>query len=348
MKRIFVLIISLILALALVGCGGDEGQAAKTTAITDSLGRQVEVQLPLKKVVVANAYNTELINAVGAIESVVGVDFHIYRDQEGYKNRFKENQIIGKDQRELNYEKIIELAPDALILTSNGSWEEAERKLGEFGIKVITVDAYYTSDFFKNVKLIGQLFGREQQAEELSSYFQSKLDYISKQLAGVPKKTLYFEYRREGNTTVPGDYFFNMVEYSGAKNIFADAKNVSVDSESIVLRNPEYIVKVSDSNVGSSYLPPTQEAFAQRRAAICTRPGWDTITAVKENNILLLSHFVHGGASKLVGTMYIAKFLYPEQLPELHPEEVFQTWLTKYQHLDYIAGHTSPAFAVQE
>ena len=53
---------------------------------------------------------------------------------------------------------------------------------------------------------------------------------------------------------------------------------------------------------------------------------------------LLLAHYAHGGASKLVGTMYIAKFLYPEQLPDLHPEDVFKVWLEKYQHLPYIEG----------
>ena len=40
----------------------------------------------------------------------------------------------------------------------------------------------------------------------------------------------------------------------------------------------------------------------------------------------------------MVGTIYIAKFLYPEYLPELHPEEVFKTWLEKYQQLHYIKG----------
>ena len=75
---------------------------------------------------------------------------------------------------------------------------------------------------------------------------------------------------------------------------------------------------------------------------------WSKISAVKNKKVLLLSHYVHGGASKLVGTMYIAKFLYPEYLPDLHPENVFQDWLTKYQHLDYIAGHTYPAYKLGE
>lgn len=59
-----------------------------------------------------------------------------------------------------------------------------------------------------------------------------------------------------------------------------------------------------------------------------------------------MSHYLHGGASKLVGTMYIAKFMYPEHLPNLHPEEIFKDWLEKYQHLPYISGHSCPAYQV--
>jgi iron(III) dicitrate-binding protein len=143
---------------------------------------------------------------------------------------------------------------------------------------------------------------------------------------------------------VPGDYFYDMVEYSGAYNIFGDAKNVQVNPEAVIERNPAYIVKVSEPKVNSSYIPPTAEDHARILSELKSREGWDTIDAVKNDRILLLSHYVHGGASKLVGTMYIAKFLYPDQLPDLHPEDVFKVWLEKYQHLPYVAGHTLPAF----
>ena len=195
-----------------------------------------------------------------------------------------------------------------------------------------------------NCALIGKLFGKEEAAAELSDFFTEKLDYIKRQTADVPKKNLYFEYRTEGKTTVPGDYFFDMVEYSGAHNIFDDAKNVQVNPEAVIERNPAYIVKVSELKVNSSYIPPTPEDEARIMNELKSREGWDTIDAVKNDRILLLSHYVHGGASKLVGTMYIAKFLYPEQLPDLHPEDVFKVWLEKYQHLPYVAGHTYPAF----
>lgn len=350
-KLITALLAIVFCACLLAGCGNDKQHSSdekNKISITDSLGRQVVLDKPVSRAVVANAYNTELINAIGAIDDVVGVDFNIYQDQEGFKNKFTKDMVIGKSQRELNYEKIIELKPEVLILTSNGAWQDAEAKLSPFGIKVINVDAYYTDKFEDNLLLLGKIFGKEKEAVECADYFSAKLKYIDEQLKNVPRRSIYFEYRKAGNTTIPGNYFFEMVNLAHGDNIFKEAKNVNIDIEAVIEKNPQYIVKVSDTNVFSSYNPPTVAEHKTIYDNICSRPGWDQIDAVKNKRILLLSHYVHGGASKLVGTMYIAKFLYPEYLPDLHPENVFKDWLTKYQHLDYVAGHTYPAFKLDE
>lgn len=350
MKRLFSIISVILTVLLFVGCGSDsvKKEQVKTHIVVDSIGRKVEIPYPVTRAVVANAYNTELINAVNAIDCVVGVDYNIYKDPTGFKGKFKENQIIGKSQREPNFEKIIELNPQVFILTGNGAWQDAEKKLKNFGIKVVVCDAYYTEKFAENCKLIGDIFGKEKEADDLSRYFGEKLVYVKEKLKSVKKKTVYFEYRRIGNSTVPGDYFYKMIEYSGGANIFADAKNVQVDPEAIIKRNPEYIVKVSNINVQSTYEPPSLKEHQAIKEELVTRPGWSSINAVKTNNILLLSHYVHGGAAKIVGTMYIAKFMYPEELKDLHPELVFKDWLEKYQHLPYISGHSYPAFKLED
>lgn len=320
---------------------------ADTHIVIDSIGREVILPNPITSAVVANAYNTEIINAIDSLDKVIGVDYNIYQDKESWKNRYTENDVIGKNQRELNYEKIIEKNPDVLILTGNGAVEEAIEKLSPFNIQVLVCDAYYTDEFSKSCNILGKVFGEEEKAKELDSYFAEKLEYINEQLKDVPKRKVYFEYRRIGNTTIPGNYFFNMVEFSHADNIFKESESVEVDPEAVIVKNPEVIVKVSAPDVKSSYFPPTEEEMIEIKNELINRPGWDEIDAVREDNILLLSHYVHGGASKLVGTMYLAKWLYPEQLPDLNPEEIFRDWLVKYQKLDYIEGHTFPEFNIE-
>ena len=362
LKKVSLMTAAVLLVSSIVGCGNKEtitdeiietevqetGEREGMQTVTDSVGRSVEIPDPVTKAVVANAYNTEIINAIDALDCVIGVDYNIYQDKESWKNRFTEDMVIGKSQKDLNYEKIIELNPEVLILTGNGTYEEAEKQLEPFGIKVIVCDAYYTNQFEKSCDLLGEIFGKEKKADELKHYFMDKLDYINEQLKDVEKKRVYFEYRTEGNTTIPGNFFYYMMEYAGADNVFKDSANVVVESEAVVDADPEYIVKVSAPDVYSSYYPPTLEEHKEIKEELINRPGWDEIEAVKNDNILLLSHYVHGGASKLVGTMYIAKFLYPELLPELHPEQVFKDWLEKYQKLDYIEGHTYPAYTFED
>lgn len=351
--RVFACFVLLAFAALLYGCAGfkaEDGQAAeKEESVVDDLGRTVKLRLPLRRVVVANSHNTELINSIGnAIDKVIGVDAGIYRDRAAYGNRFGEENLIGQNQRALNYERIIKLRPQALLISGNGYWQEAEKKLGDFGIQVLVFNAYYTGKFQQNCALVGKLFGEEAQAAEFAAYFQKHLDYIGKQLQGKPKKTVYVEYRSQNTTVAPGAPYDKMVQYAGAKNIFDDAKSPYIDGEAVIRRNPQYIVKISEKNARGQYTPPTAEEFQARKRRIVERPGWDGIDAVQHDRILLLSHYAFGGASELVGTMYIAKFLYPEYLPELHPEEIFKTWVTKYQRLAYLPGHTYPAMLLED
>ena len=211
MSKIIAIMLLLCCGMMLFGCADDNGrrkaEQQKTIVVTDSVGRKVELPYPLERVAVCNVYNAELITAVGAIDKIVGVDNYIFKDQSGFKNRFNEAQVFGISQNAMNYEKLAELAPQAVIITGEGTWRDAQEMLDRFGIKVIVINSYYTDQFADNCRLIGRIFGREEQAEELVNYFNDKLAYIQKQLQGVPRRSLYFEYRTLGKTAVPGDIF---------------------------------------------------------------------------------------------------------------------------------------------
>ena len=163
----------------LAGCGGKEkpptGQSTALT-VTDSIGREIQLKGPARRAIVENAYNAELITAIGAIENVAGVDYYIYQDKEGFNHRFTEDMLIGKGKGEVNYEKVIDLHPDVFITTNNSTWSTTAEKLKDFGIPVVVVDAYYTDQFAQNVALLGKVFGREEAARELSDRKSTRLN----------------------------------------------------------------------------------------------------------------------------------------------------------------------------
>ena len=319
----------------------------ETHVVTDYLGREVELPVNLTKVCVSDSYNMECINVLGALDSVVGVDWNIANDTEAWGRVYDESYLIGSENTDVNYEAVIEKQPDVLITSEVYDYEEMIAHLEPFGIPVVVCNAYDTTNFFANMELYGEMVQKTDRAQEICDYFQSNLDYVNQQLEGVEKKRVYFEYRNPGRVTIPGDSFYNMLEYAYADNLFKDATSTEVDLEAVVEANPDYIVKVSEPQVSWTYEPPTDEDFARIKDELYSRAGWDEISAVQNDQTLLLSGYVQGGAAKLVGTFYVAKFLYPDLLPDLHPEAIFAQWL-EYQGKDYIAGHTRPAFGLED
>ncbi len=359
MKKIGLIALGVLVALSLVSCGGpDTGStqstppvgsqttAPATQVLTDNVGRQVELPLPVKTCVVASRYNCELIRACGAVDRILAVDTNTAQDRV-YWEMFDPENVIGKGQSELNYEKIIALNPQVLILPDNGSYEEAEEKLTPFGIKVFVISGYDTDDFKNQTENIGKMFGVEGQANKFYSYFNDKLEYVHSQLEGVEKRTVYFESAKAYSTAFPGDYMYHMIEFANVENIFStDIENLSqkeVDPEAVIARNPDVIIKQITSSQALSgtglYTAPTKEEFQMAYEDIVSRVGWDSITAVQKDDIYFMTQFSHGGASKLVGTLFIAKSVYPDLLPELDIEEIYRTWLEEFQGFDYVPGH---------
>lgn len=323
-----------------------EDNKRETITLTDNVGREVELECPVDTAVSALRYNNELIRACGAIYHIISVDLNTAQDRE-YWGMFDPEEVIGKSQKELDYEKIVELDPEVVILPANGAYEEAIENLEPFGIPVFIISGYDTADFENQVKNIGTMFGTEEQAQKFYDYFDDKLEYINKQLEGVEKRKLYMEGTSDLTTIFPGDPMYNMVEYASADNIFSvDYENVNkgeVDPEEVIARNPDVIIKLVTPAQAMSgtglYTPPTKDEFKTAYNSIVTRAGWDEITAVKNDDIYFMTQFSHGGAGKLVGTCYIAKMLYPELLPELDPAEVFRSWMEDFQGFKNIEGH---------
>ena len=189
--------------MMLFGCADDNGrrkaEQQKTIVVTDSVGRKVELPYPLERVAVCNVYNAELITAVGAIDKIVGVDNYIFKDQSGFKNRFNEAQVFGISQNAMNYEKLAELAPQAVIITGEGTWRDAQEMLDRFGIKVIVINSYYTDQFADNCTLNWS----DTEKERISKAMKSLDAEIKKQSYNLdfPKEIIFVKttQKEEGN-----------------------------------------------------------------------------------------------------------------------------------------------------
>ncbi len=364
MKRLIALLLAFLLSMGLFGCGvsekeessspasqqssqpAEEPSVPSTKVVVDGLGRQVEIPWPLERAVVANRYNSELIRACGAIDRVIAVDTNTAQDR-AYWSQFDPDNVIGKGQSELNYEKIVELGAQVLITPKNGTYEQDEQKLAPFGIKVLVVTGWDAADLPNQIDAVGRIFGVEEQAEELKTFYTSNLQTLEDCLSSLTeKKTVYWEYGDPYTTCIPGtsnDGWHNMLVMAGAENLFGDASlaGKEIDPEQILLSDPDLIIKTSSGpalkNTGV-YTPPTQEMYEEIVGEMLARPGWENLKAVKEKNLYCTTGFCAGGLGKLIGALYTVKWLYPELTQDLDPDQAFAQWMAM-QGVEPVEGH---------
>lgn len=317
-----------------------------TITVVDDADRTVELDGPVTRAVVANRYNSELIRAMGAIDNVVSVDTNTAQDR-AYWGDFDPDNVIGKGQSELNLEKIIEIDPEVLILPRNGKVEEYAEKLEPAGIKVLTVTGWDNAKLPRQLEILGTAFGKEEGAQKVSDFFTQTQASVTDRVAGIdPRRTVYWEYGDPYTTAVPGtsnDGWHNMIVSGGGANIFGDPsfQGDTVDPEEVLRANPDLIVKTTSGgalkNTGV-YTPPVDGEFASIGQEMISRPGWSGMSAVREGNVHLMTGFAGGGLGKVIGTVYIAKWLYPNEMSDIDPDAVFAEWMSM-QGMDAVNGH---------
>lgn len=349
---------ALVLAIAAGGCSSDSDEGAaenaetgKTITVQDSADRYVEVPYPVKSVVVLWDNPTEEMKALGAIDRIVGIDDATKADVDaGYYPELAGTPVVGSYE-EPNYEKIAELDPDVVICLSSYPPlpDEIQAELEPFGIAVVGLDFYRTEIYFREVTTLGKMLGLEQEAASYVEFFKKPLDMIAERtgkIADADRKSVYFEGADDYGTYggagygcgVPG-----MIVAAGGVDLYPEisAEFFEADPEDIAQRDPDFIFKGQD---GGYFLTEDTE-FKAVHDDIVSRPELAQCTAVKDDQVTVISFDVTGGARKKFGPMFLAKILYPEQFEDFDPESVLREYFETYLDMEWQGVYTYPAIA---
>ncbi|WP_114011565.1 ABC transporter substrate-binding protein [Cohaesibacter intestini] len=310
--------------------------------ITDDSGRTLTFDKPLKRAVVFNRYNAEFIRAVADMDVIVGVDSWVTRDPT-YWPDLKEGMLVGKGQREPNYEAIIAQDPDVVIFPRNGSWQEAIKTLEPFDIPVVVLTGWDVLKHVSNITAFGKMFDAEEKAAKLNAFYTGNMALLKERLEGAERKTVYLEEKTPYRSVLRGSGWHDMIEAAGGRNIFehvdietqpkerGSVHNHEVDPEAILKAQPDMIIKLQP---GSYPLHPASfsQAFFE---ALKERPGFDALPAIKNGDAYHMNYYLAGGCSKMIGALSIAKWLYPDRFEDVDPDAVMKTWLEDFQGVAY-------------
>ena len=264
---------------------------AAPTTVTDLLGRQVKVNLPVQRVILGEGRQLYLVAALDThnpIERIVGWRKDLIQsDPDTYNAYLRKFPAIAKiptfggfEDGTFDIEQAISQRPDVIILNieAQHATEDARyiEKLDALGIPVVYVD--FRNQPMNNteptMRLFGQLFGREQQAEAFIAFRNRQIRRVTDVIAAQqPARPAVFIERIGGYTddcclSFGNENFGLFVEMAGGNNI---AKNIipstfgQLNPEQVIVANPAQVV-VTSAN---------WEAFAPGGHWVGVGPGAD-------------------------------------------------------------------------
>ena len=328
MKKLFVLLLSICLLLGvLAGCSAPSGVKSGERTITDALGRQVEVPETVESIVCIGVGALRYSCYVGAADLVIGVeDYEVKAGMTRlyqYVNfeKFKDLPVIGTNGEPYT-EEIINLAPQVIVMSKSASVDadDLQEKTGTPVVVVPGSDTTLDSDTFETIRILGELYGKETRANELTSYLQDlqeDLDNRTKDIPDSEKPSVYV-----GGVSFKGHHGFEGTEAGYGPFALIHANNLAdttgqngafnIDLEQVLSWDPDIIFV--DFN-GKSLIA---EDYAKN-------PGYyEALTAVQEGHVYSQISFRSSASNletALADAYYAACVIYPEQFADIDPVE---------------------------
>ena len=263
---------------------------------TDGMGREVTIESEPMTIVTMAPSMTETIYALGLGDRLVG-----RTDYCNYPEAALSVDSIGS-LREPNLEAIIALNPDLILMSTHAS-EEVLAKLDEAGLKTAILTAQESFDgVYEIITQTGTIFNVLDQATELVSTMQADVTTVLELVKDAEKKSVYYVvgFGEYGDYTATGDTFIHeMLEMAGGTNIAADGESWSYNLETIIEKDPDYII-CSELNDTKGTLEQTE--------------GYMELTAIKEGRLVEINQDLlsRQGPRLAEGLKAIAQLLHPE------------------------------------
>ena len=360
MKKIVSMIVVSVMAMSLCACTGKADQSASaagssvqqseesteqlstdsaaeseaesteepaTRIITDSTGRDVEIPSRVESIVCVGVGALRYSCYMDAAGLVVGVED--YEVKEGmsrlynYVNfdKFKDLPVTGTNG-EPNIEEIITAGPQVIVMSSYAS-ADADDLQAKSGIPVVMVpgsDTTLDDNAYETIRIMGELYGKEDRAQELTAYLKGIQKDLDDRTADIPeedKPSVYVAgvsfkgaHGFEGTEAYYGP--FELIHANNLANTTDQTGAFDIDLEQVLTWDPEIIFL--DFN-GMSLI---NEDYADNP------DYYQNLTAVKEGKVYSQISFRSSASNletALADAYYAACVMYPEQFSDIDPVE---------------------------
>ncbi len=285
----------------------EEQQAEEKEKITviDGLGNEVTLDGPAESVIVFAPSVLEVIDAIGGMDKVVGVDNWSIENNEPLAQGV---ESFG-DYEGLNMEKIAEADPD-IIIRITGQADDDFEKVKDLGIKVYVFEAPSFDRAYQEILNTGLILGLAEEAKELKNTFQDEVEEIYSKVSGLEDKEkpkVFYEIFNEPLWSAGlNTYIDDMINKAGGINIVAKdglEGYVEYSVEKLLENDPDIMI----AGDGGMYDAKTADI-------ILDDPRFANVKAVLEENVYILpeNSVVRPNHNTVKGLLMFAKAMHPD------------------------------------
>lgn len=256
-----------------------------------------------KRIISLSPNITQIIYALGAWDSVVGVT--IYSD---FPPEVKDTPKIGGWVNP-NMEAIVALKPDLVLLMKDQDTIFGQ-KLDSLGLNKYVVDSNDSvEDILRSFTALGGVLNKESQAEKLRTEIKNELESITLRTQDTEKKSVLIVVGRNPGTlediyVIGRDNYINeLLELSGGVNVIDHTRlSLKLTKEAVLTLNPDVIIEINHDK-------------SEREVEILeTWQKLELSKAVKNGEVYILSSTVllHPSQRILDGARVLTGILHPE------------------------------------
>jgi iron complex transport system substrate-binding protein len=343
------LALACIILLAASKAGVSPLHAQEPIVIKDIVGRTVTIERPVKRVLLGEGRQLLALSLIhpdpvsvlaGWPADLVHQDATTYGR---YRDRFpgiEKVPFVGQGTADtFSIEQALAVEPDVAIFSggygpSPKSTDVIDR-LEKAGIPVVFIDfmAKPFDDTAPSLAILGQVLGREQEAQSYIAFYKAHMERIAGRLAEAkPKPPTVFMHAHAGlgaccnspaNVTIGA-----FIGAAGGHNIAADILKTpvgQVNLEYILSRDPDIYVGTGGVHLADKsglVLGPGIEERVSRAtlAGVVGRPGLADLTSVRNGRAYGLWHIFNNNPANFLAVEVLAKWFHPELFADVDPD----------------------------
>jgi iron complex transport system substrate-binding protein len=224
-----------------------------------------------RRIVCLTEETTETLYLLGQGDRVVGVSGYTVRPPEA-RQKPKVSAFINA-----KFDKIEALKPD-LVLAFSDLQADLVSELVRRGLNVVVFNQRSVEEILQMIRMLGGLIGCQREAEQLADRLDADLNRVRDAASRFAQRLRVF-FEEWDEPLISGiRWVEELVEIAGGAPIFPELAHAGLAKDRIV--DPAEVARRDPQVIFASWC-----GKKMKKATIQNRPGWDRVSAVREDRI---------------------------------------------------------------